>query len=291
MKQDGLNQIDKAVVRARFNKASTTYDAHDFLQREVAKRALERLDFVTVDVQKAIDLGSGTGRCARELSQRYKKAHITHGDLAWSMLDRARSLAPRWFSRQQYVCADVEQLPFKEDCFDLAFSSLSLQWCLRLENAFNEVRRILKPGGLFMFTTLGPDTLKELRQAFATVSGSEHVNAFIDMHDIGDLLGGSGFADPVMETEYLTVEYDDVMTLMRDLKGLGAANAALERGRGLLGKAHLKALIAAYEQHRRDGKLPATYEVIFGHAWVTAGPVLQSGTEHVFPLQQLRRRR
>jgi malonyl-CoA O-methyltransferase len=286
-----VNRIDKQLVTARFNKASSTYDEHDFLQREVAVRALERLDFVNLDAANVVDLGSGTGRCARVLAKRYRRAAVTQCDLAWSMLDRARTLGPRWFSRQRYVCADVEQLPFLDDYFDLAFSSLSLQWCIRLDNAFGEVRRVLKPGGLFLFTTLGPDTLKELRQAFAGISGREHVNAFIDMHDIGDLLGASGFADPVMETEYLTVEYDEAMMLMRDLKGLGAANAGLDRGRGMFGKDHLKALFNAYEGYRRKGKLPATYEVIFGHAWVLEGPPHQSGDEHVFPLQRLRRRR
>ncbi len=291
MTETSVNPIDKQRVAARFNKAAATYDKHDQLQREVAKRALERLDYVTLEPTAVIDLGSGTGRGARALAGRYRRAAITHCDLAPAMLARARAEGPRWFSRQHYVCGDVERLPFAADRFDLAFSSLSVQWCVQLDHAFREVRRILKPGGLFLFTTLGPDTLRELRSAFAQISDAAHVNAFIDMHDIGDLLGHSGFADPVMETEYLTVEYDQVLDLMRDLKGIGAANAALERPRGLLGRTQLRALLAAYEPFRRDGKLPATYEVVYGHAWVTDAPPPQRGHEQVFPLQQLRRRR
>jgi malonyl-CoA O-methyltransferase len=206
------------------------------------------------------------------------------------MLRAARRQAPRLFSRQRYVCGDVEHLPFARDAFDLAFSSLAVQWCVNLEAAFEEVHRVVRPGGLFLFTTLGPDTLKELRAAFARVSEGAHVNAFLDMHDVGDMLGRAGFADPVMETEHITVEYEDLFTLMRDLKGLGAANATLERPRGLFGRRRLAALVDAYEDFRRDGRLPATWEVVFGHAWASARVAGSAPDTAVFPLARLRRR-
>ena len=285
------NDVDKRSVAAAFEKAAATYDDHDFLQREVAARAMERLDFVALQVRRVLDLGSGTGRCAGALARRYRRASVLQCDLAWGMLERARSGASKFFSRQDYVCADVEQLPLIDDAFDLAFANLSLQWCVDLGRAFREIHRVLEPGGLVLFTTFGPDTLKELRDAWAQISNSPHVHRFFDMHDIGDVLVSSGFAEPVMETEYITVQYKDLITLMRDLKGIGASNSAIDRGRGLLGRRTLKALIDAYESCRDKGKLPATYEVIYGHAWAADVPARdRDAGVHSFPLERLRRR-
>lgn len=283
--------LDKRRVADRFDRAAASYERHDFLQREVAARALERLDYVTVQPSLVLDLGSGTGRCARALASRYKRAQVVQCDLAPGMLQKSRSNERRFFSRQRFVAGDIERLPFADGRFQLAFSSLALQWCLDLLAAFTEVRRSLAPGGLFMFTTLGPDTLRELRKAWATLSSSPHVNQFLDMHDIGDTLVRAGFGDPVMETEYLTVPYEDVMTLMRDLKGIGASNSNAERARGMFGRRTLAALQAAYEPERRaDGTLPATYEVVYGHAWAVEGRRRQPQDVHTFPLEKLRRR-
>ncbi len=286
-----LANLDKRRVAESFNRAARRYDQHDFLQREVAARALERLDYVTLEPATIIDVGSGTGRCARALATRYKRARVVQCDLAPSMLQQARSQERRFFSRQRFVAADIERLPFKDGAFQLAFSSLALQWCPDLLAAFSEVRRSLQTAGLFMFTSLGPDTLRELRKAWSTISSAPHVNQFLDMHDIGDTLGRAGFGDPVMETEYLTVPYDDVVTLMRDLKGIGASNSNIERSRGMFGRRTLSALQTAYESERRaDGKLPATYEVVYGHAWAVEGCRRQPSDVHTFPLAQLKRR-
>ena len=283
-------ELDKRSIAQAFDRAAPTYEAHDVLQREVAARLLERLDYTTVQPRRVLDLGAGTGRCARALAARYRKALITQCDLAPAMLRTSREQAPRWFSPHRYVCADAEQLPFADAAHDLIVSSLSLQWCEALPAAFGEARRTLREGGLFLFSTLGPDTLKELRAASAAVDESPRVNRFIDMHVIGDVLGAAGFADPVMEAEHITVEYDDAMTLLRDLKGLGATNAQTGRARGLLARRRLHALVAAYEPFRRNGKLPATYEVVYGHAWAAPQRPAKGPTEQVFPLAQLRRR-
>ena len=286
-----FTSLDKRRVAECFDRAAQSYDQHDFLQREVAARALERLDYVSLQPSSIIDLGSGTGRGARALAIRYKRARVVQCDLAIAMLRQARKTEPRFFSRQRFVAADIERLPFKDGAFQLAFSSLALQWSQDLFSAFSEVRRSLQNAGLFMFTSLGPDTLRELRRAWSTISSAPHVNQFLDMHDIGDTLVRAGFGDPVMETEYLTVPYDDVMTLMRDLKGIGASNSNTERSRGMFGRHTLVALQAAYESERRaDGKLPATYEVVYGHAWAVESRGRQSGGEHTFPLAQLKRR-
>jgi len=283
--------LDKRRVAESFDRAASSYDSHDFLQREVATRALERLDYVAVQPTRILDIGSGTGRCARALAGRYKRAQVVQCDLALGMLKQARSFEPRFFSRQRFVAGDFEHLPFNDGLFQLAFSSLALQWCQDPLAAFTEVRRSLALGGLFMFTTLGPDTLRELRKAWASVSSAPHVNQFLDMHDIGDTLVAAGFGDPVMETEYLTVPYEDVMTLMRDLKGIGASNSSTERARGMFGRKTLAALKTAYESERRaDGKLPATYEVVYGHAWAVEGRRRQPQDVHTFPLEKLRRR-
>jgi malonyl-CoA O-methyltransferase len=151
---------------------------------------------------------------------------------------------------------------------------LALQWCNDLDKSFTEISRLLKPDSLFMFSTFGPDTLKELR--VATSNGETHVSRFIDMHDIGDALTRHGFNAPVLDVERYTLTYDDVRSVMIDLKSIGANNATQGRGRGLAGKGFLTALAAQYEQFRVDGKLPATFEVIYGHAWTPNTPQYSS---------------
>jgi malonyl-CoA O-methyltransferase len=283
-------ELDKRRVAQHFAAAAAHYEDHDALQREVAARLVERLDYVNLAIERVLDLGSGTGRLGRLLARRYRRALLVESDLALPMLLSARTRAPRWFSRHRHVCADAEKLPFAPDSFDLVLSSLALQWCENLPEVFAGTRRALREGGLFLFTTLGPDTLRELREAFAATSAAGHVNHFVDMHDIGDLLGHAGFADPVMETEYLTVEYPDVLTLMRDLKGIGATNARSDRARGLFGRRQLRALTEAYERHRRNGELPATYEVVYGHAWAARPRPAKVADAQYFPLERLRKR-
>jgi malonyl-CoA O-methyltransferase len=169
--------------------------------------------------------------------------------------------------RVHRVCADMERLPLAPNSMNLVWSSLALQWAQDLEATLKGFHRVLAPGGLLMFATFGPDTLKELRAAFAVIDDAPHVNRFTDLHDIGDMLIHAGFSSPVMEMEMLTLTYADLKSLMHDLKGIGAHNAAAARRRGLLGKSAWAKLEAAYESHRLEGRLPATFEVIYGHAW------------------------
>ena len=274
--------LDRAEVRRAFDRAAASYDAHAVLQGEVCDRLLERLDFMRLSPRCVVDAGAGTGYGLQQLRTRYAAADLIGLDLSPAMLTRARSKLPAtgWLDRvssrlvakpaasTDLVCADMERLPLKSHSVDLLWSSLALQWANDLEATLRDFYRALAPGGLLMFATFGPDTLKELRGAFAHIDDAPHVNRFADLHDIGDMLVNAGFAHPVMEMEMLTLTYTDLKSLMIDLKGIGAHNAAVVRRRGLLGKSAWQRLEQQYERHRIDGRLPATYEVIYGHAWV-----------------------
>jgi len=274
-------ELDFAEVRRAFDHAAASYDAHAVLQREVCDRLLERLDFMALQPDRVLDVGTGTGYGLAHLRARYTAAELCALDIAPAMLAAARTRLPQptWAQRalqrlmpipshlSHLVCADMERLPFAPNSMNLVWSSLALQWAHDLEATLKGFHRLLAPGGLLMFATFGPDTLKELRAAFTSIDDAPHVNRFIDLHDIGDMLIHAGFASPVMEMDMLTLTYNDLKSLMRDLKGIGAHNAATTRRRGLLGKSAWARLEQAYESQRLEGRLPATFEVIYGHAW------------------------
>ena len=274
-------ELDFAEVRRAFDHAAAHYDAHAVLQREVCDRLLARLDFMTLRPERVLDVGSGTGYGLAHLHPRYAAAELYALDIAPAMLTvaRARLPQPTWSQRalsqllprnrpqHHALCGDMDRLPLADNSMNLVWSSLALQWAHDLEATLKGLHRVLAPGGLLIFATFGPDTLKELRTAFAAIDDAPHVNQFIDLHDIGDMLINAGFASPVMEMEMLTLTYLDLKTLMRDLKGMGAHNAASARRRGLLGKSAWARLEQAYETQRLADRLPATFEVIYGHAW------------------------
>jgi malonyl-CoA O-methyltransferase len=185
------------------------------------------------------------------------------------MCQQARRIKP-WLSKLRFVCGDIESLPFADASADMIFSNLCLQWARDLDQTFAEFRRVLKADGVLMFTTFGPDTLKELRHSWAQVDDRIHVNSFIDMHDIGDALLRAGLSEPVMDVEQFTLTYPDVRGLMRDLKQVGAHNVTQGRRRSLTGKSRLSAMQQAYEGFRQGDVLPASYEVVYGHAWIGA---------------------
>lgn len=260
--------VDKQQARRAFAQAAEHYDEAAALQREVADRLLERLELVKLSPRRILDLGCGTGRVTQGLLSRYKKAKVVALDIAFPMARQTRKHGG-WFRAPSAVCADAERLPFADNSFDLLISNLMLQWCQNLDETFAEFQRVLAPGGLLLFTSFGPDTLKELRISWATVDDYTHVNAFMDMHDVGDAMLRAGLAEPVMDVERMTVTYDDVRSLMRDLKQIGAHNVTAGRCRNLMGKQKLEQVIKAYEQFRLNGRLPASYEVVHGHAWAT----------------------
>lgn len=264
-----LPRLDRREIRRAFQRAAAGYDEAAFLQREVEDRLLDRVALVQLSPERILDLGSGTGRASERLKHRFRKAQVCAVDQAPAMAARARRRS-RWLRPIEAVCADALQLPLAANSFDLVFSNLMLQWVEEREPCFDELRRVLRPGGVLLFTTFGPDTLNELRESWAEANGSTHVHEFDDMHHLGDELLRAGFADPVMDAETVTVTYEDARALMRDLKAIGAHNASTARARTLTGKAHFRRMLDAYERYRSDGRLPATYEVVYGHALAPA---------------------
>jgi len=276
-------EVDPGAVRRAFGRAAPTYDAAAVLQREVGARLAERLDYVRLAPDAILDAGCGTGQALGELAVRYPRARVVGIDLAYPMVRAARErvrrsrslfdrlLAPvRAKSRgpaPALVCADVNALPFAGVAFDLVWSNLALQWVNDVPRALAEFRRAMKVGGLVLFSTFGPDTLKELRTAFARADAHTHTNRFVDMHDLGDMLVHAGFADPVMEMEPITLTYDRPLALLAELKAIGATNATRGRPRGLTGAVRWRRMLEALEKMRRDGRIPATFEVVYGHAW------------------------
>lgn len=262
-----LTDLDRGRVAQAFDRAATNYDEHAALQTEVERRLLERVEYFELEPARVLDLGCGTGRGSLALEAMFPEAEIISLDRSPNMLHLAG--ARRSADSPPRVCADMHHLPFASRRFDLVFSSLAVQWSSDEPGLFSEVLRVLRPGGLFLFTSFGPDTLLELRSAWATVDERPHVHDFVDLRDLGDALVKVGFMDPVMDRELLTLQYDDAMTLMRDLKGIGAGNAATGRTTGLTGKGQLRQVLQAYESFKRDGHYPASYEVVYG---ATFGP-------------------
>ncbi len=263
-------ELDRAGIRASFDRASRRYEQAASLQRRVADELHERLAWFRFKPAVVLDLGSGTGRAAARLKSHFRQARVIALDLAPGMLREARR-HQHLFRRFDRVCADAMRLPFAQSSLDVVFSSLMLQWCEPLDVPFAEVRRTLKPDGFFAFSTFGPDTLKELRAAWAAADGYNHVNRFYDMHDVGEALVRAGLSEPVLDVDRIELEYPDTLTLMKDLKSIGAHNVTAGRARGLTGRSRLARMQQAYESFRRRGALPVTYEIIYGAAWGSAG--------------------
>jgi malonyl-CoA O-methyltransferase len=276
--------LDKNTTRLHFERAADSYDAAAVLQREIATRLCERLDYIKFQPECALDVGCGTGFITQDLLTRYPKASIMALDIAWKMAQKSKKKGGV-FRKVRAVCADAEQLPLKAHSIDLIISNLMLQWSNDLKQVFSGFHSVLAPNGLLLFSTFGPDTLKEMRQSWATVDDAPHTSTFADMHEIGDALLQAGFINPVTDMEMLTMTYANVRQLMRDIKNIGATNTDQQRSRGLMGKQKLKDFEAAYESFRmQDGLYPASWEIIYGHAWVGEGIKLDN-YENVIPIK------
>lgn len=281
--------LDREAARRNADRASATYDASAVLQARLRQQMIERLEWIAFTPEAIVDLGCGTGRAARALGARWPQARVVAIDFAPAML--AEAARQDGAGRCEYLNADALALPLPDASVDLVFSNLMLPWCDDPDAAFTEIARVLRPRGLLTFSTFGPDTLIELREAWRAADDATHVIPFIDMHDIGDGLVRSGLVEPVLDVCRYTLTYPDARSLMRDLKAIGGQNASADRPRGLTGRARLRAVEQAYERHREDGVLPATYEAIFGQAWgSTRQPGGERDGEFAVPVGSIRRR-
>ena len=275
--------VDRRQVRRNFARAAACYDGAAVLQREVGSRMLERLDYMRVEPQRVLDLGCGTGASLIALHERYPKAQLIGADLSDAMLvaGRGQRSRLRWLlpflrgNKTPLVAADAAALPFKSGSTSMLWSNLMLHWLDDPLPVFREMHRVLEVDGLLMFSTFGPDTLKELRNSFG--DGYVHTQRFGDMHDFGDMLIECGFADPVMDMEVLTMTYASLDDLFRDLRQSGAACAMQARRHSLMGRAAWQEMRIAYEKLAQAGRVPATFEVIYGHAWKTQPKKAQDG--------------
>ena len=263
--------IEKRLIRHAFDRAAASYDDAAVLQKEVLARLLEKFEYIKTSPLRILDLGAGTGNALSPLKKLFPKADIIAFDLSSEMLKLTQKKLG-WLSRQikeqPCVCGDMAMLPFADQTFDLVFSNLCLQWADDFDQVFLEISRVMTVDGVLLFSSFGPDTLKELRQSWDGVDADTHVNVFADIHDLGDSMMKARLADPVMEAETITMTYTDIYLLMRDIKQIGASNMTAGRRRGLGGKRRLQAMIENYEQLRnQQGLLPATWEVVYGHAW------------------------
>jgi malonyl-CoA O-methyltransferase len=266
-------ELDPRAARRRFERAAPTYAEASRLEAEIGVRMLERLDYLKIAPRRILDAGSGPSREARELRSRYPRSELVAVDFSVGMLSAERAgLLGRLLKRKSrhLLCGDVTRLPLALGTIDLVWSNMTLHWVRDPLAAFKEFSRVLAPGGLLMFSALGPDTLKELRVA----AGATRVHEFIDMHDLGDMLVAAGFSAPVMDMEVLTFTYRDTDALLADLRAGGQTNARADRPRGLSGKGFLKKLRAT------AGKR-GTFEVVYGHAWKGVPRKLADGRDIV----------
>ena len=280
--------FDRNHIRRAFSRSASSYEAAAALQREVETRLLESLDYLTLregaekfTPQVVLDVGCGPAHAAAAMKKRWPRAQIVALDLALPMLKQAKKQAGWWkpFAR---INADASALPFAEGSVDVLFTNLCLQWVEDLPAAFAGFRRVLKPGGMLLCSTFGPETLVELREAFAAADDRPHVSPFANIAQFGDALIRAGFRDPVLDRDNFNLTYPDLPALMRELRALGATNALNSRRHTLTGRARFTAAANAYDALRdAEGKLPSSWEVIYAHAWAppAGAPIRESGAE------------
>ncbi len=284
--------LDRRAVRRAFDRAAGSYDSVAVVAARARDELLARLEGLPLAPAVVLDLGAGTGHATRALRKRYRKARVVALDLSQAMLVQARRRAS-WRQRFDLLCADGGRLPLRDASVDLVYSNLALPWIGDPDGVLAEVRRVLRPRGYLSFSTLGPDTLQELRESWAAADGEPHVHTFTDMHEVGDALVRAGFVGPVMDLERLTVTYATLADLHRELRSGAAQNLLATRRRTLTGRARLRAAEAHYERWRAaDGQLPASCELIYGQAWCPDGtaPAPRGPRETLVPLARLSRR-
>ena len=290
MTSDDAYRLRTSDIRRSFDRASECYDRFAVIESRVREEILARLELVDLKPRVILDAGCATGSWGGMLLKRYKRSRLLALDMSVGMLLQARMKRPR-FRKLDVICADAAAIPLPDASVDLICSNLMLPWCDDIDQVFREFRRVLSPRGLLTFSTLGPDTLAELRQSWRSVDDKIHVNLFVDMHDIGDALVRAGLAEPVMDVDYYHITYARLIDLMREIKAVGAHNMNHGRPRGLTGRNRFRSVEAAYNKFSRDGRLPATCEIIFGQAWGPRAKTGSGGAEVMIPITEIGHRR
>lgn len=280
--------LDRKAVRRAFDRAASTYDATASLARRVGAELLDRLQFFPLEPRVVLDLGAGTCQAAPELRRRFPRAQLIAIDHSPDMLRAAPRPRWPWQGSTSRICADARQLPLAPQSVDLVYSNLMLHWCDQPDAVFAEIARVLRPRGLLLFSTAGPDTLIELRSAWSEADRRGHVNLFLDLADLAAALTRAGFAEPVLDVEHYLQHGPDAVGILRQIRRLGSANALAERLRGLTGRGRFGAMVAAYERMRGPEGLPVTCEVICGAAFGGDAPRPSSG-EFAVPVRSIRR--
>jgi len=250
-------QLDKAKIRQSFAAASVTYDGVAALQRTVGKALLDTINTGSL-TGTLLDLGCGTGFLTSGLLAHARP--IIALDIALPMLQLTQTKLDT--PNVSYVCADAEQLPLAGQIADGVFSNLALQWCVNLERVFTDIKRVMKPGGRLVFSTFGPQTLQELKEAWGEVDDFNHVNEFYNEQQLTGFLQLAGYTEITVETNAYLSSYDSVLALMKELKHIGAHNVIAGRNKSITTKTQMRRMIAAYERHRAGALIPATFEVM-----------------------------
>jgi malonyl-CoA O-methyltransferase len=286
---DTKSALKHADVKRRFDRAARQFDRVDFVHAATRKGLLARLEPMMIEAGKVLDLGVATGSALPALRRKFRAAHIVGADLSGDMLAEA-SKKLGWFSKTSLLQVDARALPLADQSIDVVFSNMMLPWLDEPAAMFAEVARVLRRDGLFVFATLGPDSLRSIRQAWHGVDDGPHVNRFLDMHDIGDATVRAGLRDPVLDVDRMTVTYANSEDLFRDLTAMGARNSLLHRDRSLGAAYRFQAMIRQLEQLREGGLLQVELEIIYGHCW-GSGPRARAADVRVAPGQIGRRRR
>ncbi len=255
-------KIYKKKIAKAFNSKSSTYEEYSLVQNEVSNRMIERLKLMKFKPKSILDLGSGVGYLSNILKEIFPDATVTCLDISLDMLLECRKKN----LNLNLVMADAENMPFSNNVFDLVISSFTLHWCEEIEKIFSDIHKYLRNRGVFMFTTVGPNTLMELNQAYANIDGEQHVNSFTDMHVYGDSLLKCGFHDPVMDVENLVIEYSSFSNILKSLRKTGA-NTVIGQKANFMSKKSYRKLSDSYKKNKDNGRFPVTYEMIYGVSW------------------------
>ena len=281
----------KTEICKAFNAQAGEYEQAAKVQHDIGLELLGRLQYLKINPRYILDLGCGTGVFSEQLKKLYPRAQVIGFDLALSMLQEAKA-KQGWLKKWGLVNGDMNIMPFATGLFDLVFANQVIHWSSSLPMLMRELNRVMHVNSCLMFTTLGPDTFLELRQAWASVDSHAHTNVFSDMHDVGDVLLAERFIDPVMDMEMLNVHYSNLSQLIHALKAQGVRNINTGRNPGLTGRQAWRDFEAAYAMLRTaEGHFPLSYEVVYGHAWKGEQRRTEQGLETLISVEGLRKNR